>query len=152
MMVTNLEDPGGDKAMIVDVAEVSPVVRLDVENYGERASTETLINVLAPRGLEGFRWCHPDGGPMGQVPVPTDDDALDADGTAVPSGLLVNEVSRITRNGGFLFFFRFTLPVPDEGEQTCRIHVTVQADEMPDDVKEYTGDRVFRVKPREAEG
>jgi hypothetical protein len=61
MAVINIDNRLPDDPIVVDATEIRPVIRLSVENYGERAAAETLMNVLAPRTLQGFGWCAPDG-------------------------------------------------------------------------------------------
>jgi hypothetical protein len=60
--------------------------------------------------------------------------------------MIAETAPRVNRKGGFFAFFTCTLPVPREGETACRFEAAAQADEMPDDVSQYTGDFTVRVR------
>lgn len=133
------------------VSKIRPIVRMRVENYGDRAASSVLINVLVPERLQNFRWCGPHGEETNHPelgrPNPGADECLELDDQDVAAQFLMVVVPRITRRGGFVQHFCFSLDLPDDGSLTkIPVCATVQADEMPDDVVEYRDD--FEVSAR----
>jgi hypothetical protein len=137
---TGMEDEAGT---------IRPVFRLKIDNYGERASAATLINVLVPREYAStLRWSGPKGGELPtRTPFDSDELVTLPDGAQVATTTLSGVIPRITRSGGQIEFFCFTVRLPDTGDQIAiPIRVLAHADEIPDDVPEYSGSMVFRAR------
>jgi hypothetical protein len=141
-----------DGGVIVHPASsIRPIVRVRIGNYGEKAAATTLMNVVAPRELDTIRWCGPTGQELDSVrPAFVNTEPIGSpDGRRIPSQTLAEEHSRITRKGGFVSFFCFTLALPEDGSELhLPFRISAQADEIPDDVSEYSVSFEIRARRR----
>ncbi|MDA0168393.1 hypothetical protein OJ998_04780 [Solirubrobacter taibaiensis] len=137
-----------DGVLVHEAGSIRPVMRLRIRNDGDRAALETLVNVtLASEGVTLLRWCGPTGQEIESPRAHPSSEPVQINGEAVPSSFLPGTVPRITRKGGNIVNFCFTLALPDDGSEICiPIRITAQADEIPDDVDEYVHDTVVRAR------
>lgn len=131
-------------------------VSIGVKNVGDAAASETLVNVVFPRGLE-VQWSGAQGEPVGprQYPADTPDEVLRApDGREYRETQYLSKTwERIGRRPHYVKFV--TVPVggvPDTGEAIAPLRVRVEADELPDDEPEYVIDHAVRVAKRPVTG
>jgi hypothetical protein len=129
-------------------------VAIGVRNDGERAAGETLVNVIVPRDLPA-RWSQAGGEeiPGGDQAAGTHELLPDAKGEmTVESKYLSSTWPRVGLRSDYEKYVQFPvgLPSPESAFQqtTVPIRVTVQADEIPDDIKEYVVRHVVRVARR----
>lgn len=130
-------------------------IGIGVKNVGEKAAGETLVNVLVPRSLEFARWAGPNGEerPEGKLTAETSELLPDAHGhLAVPAKFGSSTWERIGLRPHYEKFVQFPVDLPPResglSQTTVPVRVRVQADELPDDINEYTVDHIVRVVRR----
>jgi hypothetical protein len=136
----------------VDATEVQLRLRILLRNVGDRAASESVINVVAPVGLVGeLRWCGPGGEQKRDASPPADtpETLTDAEGQTWPARYLSMTFPKVTRRSVYLTFATMSVQVPREGERSVPIRVTAEADELPDDEPEASERLMIRVAPWE---
>jgi hypothetical protein len=125
-----------------------PRVEIGIKNYGDRAAGPTLINVVAPRHLEYFQWSASDGADIEDTsirPVDTDEILVDDDGREWPAKFLALELPRVAMRPDYVKFVHFAIDVPSGGKVSIPLRVTIEADEMPDDVRQVAERFMLRI-------
>jgi hypothetical protein len=149
LSVKMIPTPGGDGV----IREPATIVRLRLEvglkNEGDRAAGETVLNVIAPRGLVGdFRWSGPQGElkPGASGPADAPETMTDADGKDWPAHYLALTIPRVTRRSPVAAFATMTVEVPRQGDvRSVPLRVTADADELPEGEPEASEKLMVRV-------
>ena len=115
-------------------------VQIGMTNKGQIAASQTLINVLFPRGLE-VEWCGPNGEPSESkseiAPAGEGDVVIDREQDKRSDVNYINRtLPRIGTRPYHAIFFQFRHEVAAEGEVRVPIRVKVQADEIPQEIEE----------------
>ena len=128
-------------------------VRIELENKGDKAAGETVLNVVFPAG-EGFRWCGPNGEAEenGERSDSTHEVLPGADGRELPARYLSRARRRIGLRNTYAFYVAVRLTFPDEKELTLPLRIHAEADEIPEDVREYSIRHTIRVQRRVPNG
>jgi hypothetical protein len=124
-------------------AEVGIVrVQLGIENYGDRAAGETVINVLVPEEAEELSWSGPEGEELEgeDVSFPTSERIRASDGMEYAGKYLAMVLPRIGTNPSHVLYFKFKISLPAEIRFTVPLRVRVEADEIPADRDAYVAD------------
>lgn len=149
----SVETVGADSEGVFRTTGTGGTIRVSigVQNTGEVAASETLVNVVFPRGT-GVEWCGAQGEPVGdrRYPADTPGEALHKpDGRELTeTQYLADTWDRIGLRPHYVKFVKFMVNVPDAGEAAVPLRVRVEADELPDDQPEYVIDHMVRVGPR----
>jgi hypothetical protein len=126
------------------------VIRMRIEillkNEGERTAGETVVNVVASRGM-GLRWSDPRGSelPDATAAAETPEQLTDAEGKVRPAEYLAVTLPKVTLRSWYAKFATLYFDVPAEGEMSVPLRVTAQADELPDDIDEEVEHIMLRV-------
>lgn len=128
-------------------------VEIGIKNKGKRAAGETVLNVIVPRNLEYARWAGPGGQEVEGVNSATakaDELLTDETGAEQPAMYLSQGIPRISTKPHYLRFVTFPVELPPRDApiqgRTIPIRVTIQADEIPDEVEEYSATHLVRVR------
>jgi hypothetical protein len=124
-------------------------MEVGIDNEGDLAAGETLINVMFPRSLEVVGWCGPNGQEterFGSSIAQTGETLEAADGTEVEANYLMKVVDRVGTKPGHVFNFMCFVDVPDVGRREIPFRLKVQADEIPSDIDEYVIDRIVGIE------
>jgi hypothetical protein len=115
-------------------------VEVGIDNVGDLAAGQTVINVMFPRWLDVIGWCGPNGQeiePARASVAQTSEMLKAADGSEVEASYLTKTVERVGTKPGHVLNFMCFVDVPQEGRREIPFRLKVQADEIPSDVDEY---------------
>jgi hypothetical protein len=142
--------PDADGVIREDATIVHVRVEIGLKNDGAQVAGETVLNVVAPRPLAGFRWCLPNGGlvPDARPPADTPEELTDDEGRPWPGQYLDKTIARVSRRSHYAAFVLVSIDVPRDGVRSVPLRVTAQADELPDDIDEEVASLMIRVALR----
>ena len=139
-----------DNVLRSDAVQVDVRLEIGLKNTGQKAASETTINVLAPTFAADLRRTGPLGSPVGEwrEPVNTSELLGTSDGSALPAHWLTMLLPRMGRKGGSVCFATFTIdvPEPNAGPRLVPMRVRVSAEELPDEVEDRVAEIELRVE------
>ena len=144
-----LLNDGVENAVIRSDATVVAIrFKVGIKNVGNLAAGETVVNVLVPQALSEPRWCDPGGEEVEQRPTlaETSERLEGFDGTEYEARYLSKTLPRVGTKPSHVLYFIGDVQVPTEGRVEIPVRVKVQADEIPDDVEEYSEGIIFWVE------
>ena len=117
--------------------------RVTLDNVGEKAAGETILNVFAPATNE-LVWSTRSG-----MQLSSPDDAAATpeklrlpDGTEVEARMIAKAIPRVARRAGHMTWFTVVVRQPAD----LHVRVVAQCDDLPDDQENVTADRLLRVR------